>query len=192
MRTAIILAAGSSRRFGQANKLLQPLYGAPVVAHVLAVARRSARRTIVVTGRDRACVGRIASRMGAEVVHAARHRDGMGASLAAGLSRLRPIDRELLIFLGDMPYVPFPVRWRLGAHDAVRPIHNGVAGHPVLLRTALARCVPLAGDRGMAPLLAGRRIAFVRGNVGSILDLDTRAALRAARGSGHAPMRWRS
>lgn len=180
MRAAIVLAAGASRRFGRANKLLMPIAGRPVLAQVLARAGRAAGRVIVVTGADRARVAAVARGAGAEVVFAAGHALGLSASLRAGLARLRPIDRELLIYLGDMPFVPDAARWRLGGRDAVRP----AKGHPVLVRTTAARAARIAGDRGLAPLLTGLRTATVAAGAGARIDLDTRAAWRRARIGG--------
>ncbi|MEH3106581.1 MAG: NTP transferase domain-containing protein [Sphingomonas fennica] len=170
MRAAIVLAAGASRRFGRANKLLMPIAGRPVLAH--AVARAAARRVIVVTGADAGRTARIARAGGAEVVRARDHAAGLSASLGRGLARLRPIDRELLVYLGDMPFVPDARRWRLAGADAVRPDR----GHPVLLRTAAVRALPLSGDAGLAPLLKRLRVRTIAAGPGARLDLDTRVA----------------
>ncbi len=50
---ALLLAAGSSRRFGAANKLLQMVSGRVVVAHVCAaLAASRVAEIVVVTGDD--------------------------------------------------------------------------------------------------------------------------------------------
>lgn len=172
MRAALVLAAGASRRFGRANKLLMPIAGRPVLAHAVARARAAARRVIVVVGADAVRTARIARAGGAAAVQARDHREGLSASLRRGLAQLRPIDRELLVYLGDMPFVPDPRRWRLAGADAVRPAR----GHPVLLRTAAIRATPLSGDRGLAPLLGGLRVRTIAAGPGARLDLDTRFA----------------
>ena len=180
MRAAIVLAAGASRRFGRGNKLLAEIGGRAVLAHVIARARGAAGRVIVVTGHDRARVSRVARRGGVELVHAPDRARGLSASLAAGLARLRPLDREVLLFLGDMPFVPNPRRWRRHGADAVRP---GTNGHPVLLSAAFLRSAALSGDRGLGPALARARVRQVGIVPGALADLDTPAALRRVRGS---------
>jgi len=178
MRAAIVLAAGASRRFGRIDKLNARLGGVPLLDHAIRNALASgAARVIVVTSHDG-----ISRRMGARIhrVRAARHREGLSASLAAGLAALRPIEREVLIFLGDMPFatVPRGMRLRPGL-DAVRPVVGGKPGHPMLVRTTVARAAVSGGDRGLAGRLG--RSGQVRGAAGNLVDIDTPAALSRAR-----------
>ena len=183
MRLAIILAAGLSRRFGHRSKLLAPIAGRPLLAHAIDRAKQEARRVIVVTGADAARTRAIARTAGAGTVHAPAYRDGLSASLSAALRRIRPVDREVLLYLGDMPLIPSARRWRLAGADAMRPSVDGRPGHPVLIRAALLRGARLEGDRGLAPLLAGRRVRTVPGGPSALLDLDTPQAFARARGS---------
>ena len=190
MRAAILLAAGSSRRFGHRNKLLATVGGRPLLGHALLAARMATLgRVIVVTGADRALVSRLVLAMrlpGVRLVHAARYRQGMGASFAAGLAALRPIDRQFFLFLGDAPFVakglPRALIRAMGPGiDAVRPIYGGVPGHPVLIRTRVARQAAPKGDRGLAPMLARARVRAIRGGPQSVDDVDTLSALKRAR-----------
>ena len=190
MRAAILLAAGSSRRFGRRNKLLATIGGRPLLAHALLAARMAVRGpVIVVTGADRAKISRLVRSMrvsGVRLVHAARHREGLGASVTAGLAALRPIDRQFFLFLGDAPFMakglPGALVRALGPGiDAVRPAHRGVPGHPVLVRTAIARQAAPKGDRGLGPLLRRARVRTIQGGPGSASDIDTSAALKRAR-----------
>lgn len=182
MRAAILLAAGSSRRFGRGDKLLALLHGRPVLLHALARARQSgAHRIIVVVPSIGGRAGRLIGRQhDVTRVAARRHREGLAASLTVGLRTLRPIDREALIFLADMPFAAAPRGMRLRSGlDAVRPVHGGKPGHPMLVRTAAARAIKLAGDQGLAARLS--RVGRVRGSAGSLIDVDTHSALRKAR-----------
>jgi molybdenum cofactor cytidylyltransferase len=182
MRAAILLAAGSSRRFGRGDKLLARLGGRPVLFHALDRAVESgATRVIVVIPSHGGRIGRSIRRGGGIVpVVARRHRDGLAESLKAGLHALRPIEREILIFLGDMPFAAAPRGMRLRAgQDAVRPVYRGEPGHPLLVRTAVARSIRLNGDQGLAGKLAS--VGRIGGGVGNLIDIDTPAALRRAR-----------
>lgn len=190
MRAAILLAAGSSRRFGHRNKLLATVEGRPLLAHALLAARMATEgRVVVVTGADRANVSRLVRSMrvpGVRLVHAARHRQGMGASLAAGLAALQPIERQFFLFLGDAPFVakrlPRALIRAMGPGiDAVRPMHKGVPGHPVLVRTGLARQAAPRGDRGLGLLLGCARVREIEAGPLSVSDIDTPDALRKAR-----------
>jgi CTP:molybdopterin cytidylyltransferase MocA len=57
----------------------------------------------------------------------------------------------------------------------------GKPGHPMLVRTTVARRLGGKGDRGLAALLNAKRIGAVRGSPGNLIDIDTRRALRGAR-----------
>lgn len=172
MRAAILLAAGSSRRFGHADKLRALLGGRSLLERAVANARAArAHRLIVVVQRPLRLPG-------AAVVRADRARYGLAESLKAGLAALRPIEREALIFLADMPFARAP-RMRLQpGRDAVRPVFAGKPGHPMLVRIAAARAREMRGDRGLGGSLSA---ALVRGTRANLFDIDTRAALRAAR-----------
>ena len=186
MRVAIVLAAGSSRRFGAANKLLASLHGRPLLAHALDAANAApVAWTMVVTGADRARIAAVARRRlpHARIVHARHHREGIAASLAAGLAALPQRVEEVLVFLGDMPRVPpglagWLVRRRGGRGPSIRAMMSGHPAHPVLLaRADFAAARALTGDRGPGALLGrrgARTLALPRVWRGAIADLDYR------------------
>lgn len=176
MRAAIVLAAGSSRRFGAANKLLVRWRGRPLLHHALKAALAApVGRVIVVTGSGRSRVaGAVrALRNGRlTLVHARNHGEGRRASLAAGLAALRPRERQCLVFLGDMPDLPRGIGERLlrriaPSDEAARPVRRCAPGHPVLLnrpRETLARL-----RAGKLPFADARPVTAQRA---AILDVD--------------------
>ena len=140
------------------------------------------------TGADRARVAAAARRFypGVRIVHAASHREGIAASLAAALAALPSRVDEALIFLGDMPRIPHGLAGRLvrrrgGRGPSVRPLLSGRPAHPVLLaRADFAAAAALTGDRGPASLLARRgakTLALPRGWRGAAADVDRRREL---------------
>jgi len=175
MRAAILLAAGASRRFGQRDKLQEMLAGRSLLDHAVARARASgAHRILLVTSRPRRIPG-------VTSVRSRNARLGLSSSLAAGLAALRPIEREVLIFLADMPFAHAPrLRLRPGI-DAVRPHFQGRPGHPMLVRTRAGKMGLRKGDKGLGGALP---TALVRGEAGHVFDVDTAEALRRARRHG--------
>jgi len=175
MRAAIILAAGASRRFGRRDKLRERLGGLRLLDHAIANAQASgARRVLLVTSTP------LPAR-GVTLVRARNARAGLSASLAAGLAALRPVEREVLIFLADMPFARAPVLWLRPGVEAVRPAFSGQPGHPMLVRVGVAKGRLGEGDRGLGVVL---RTAFVRGSEAHVLDIDSPRALRRARCHG--------
>ena len=195
MRVAIILAAGASSRFAGGNKLLASLGGQPLVQRAVAAAIAApVGRIIVVLGHDRARMSRAVRHPRVTTVFARDHRRGASASLKAAMRALWPGERQLFVFLGDMPAVPHGVPARLSRalrQDdlAVRPRGIHGPGHPVLLRRPdRAMVAALAGDRGLGALLAGGTRWIESGRRQSA-DVDTRRDLaRAIRGRHSSPV----
>ncbi len=168
MRVAVVLAAGSSRRWGPGNKLFDRRGGRTLLARVLALTRRApVERVIVVIGWQSARVAREVHRQArnARVIRARDHREGLGASVRAAARALRPVDRAVLLFLGDMPWIDPRLAARLlrvpGA--VVRPAWRGRPGHPVVLRgDGIAALAGAHGDRGPARGLASVTVAADR------------------------------
>jgi len=174
LRAAIILAAGASRRFGPRDKLNARLNGRTLLDHAIANARASGACRILLVTRSAARLPGVAS------IRLPRSA-ALSASLAAGLAALRPIEREAVIFLADMPFASAP-RLRLPPGiDAVRPRFRGQPGHPVLVRVKAAKTSMGQGDQGLGRAL---RTTFIPGSHAHLLDIDTQAALRRARRHG--------
>ena len=187
MRAAVLLAAGSSRRWGAANKLVDRRGGATLLARSLAVvAAAPVQRIVVVTGWQSSRVAYAVRRRvpSARIVHARDHREGLGASLRAAARALRPIDRTVLLFLADMPWLDPRLAARLLRRPGtiVRPVWRGRPGHPVLLRgdgiAALARA---QGDHGPGRG-RGLEAATIRADRRCVADRD-----RPMRGAARPP-----
>ncbi len=187
---AIVLAAGSSRRFG-ADKLLHPLtlqgVTLPLAAHSLLPWLESfARTTVVVRPGMAAFCSAIAAALGASraaTLHWLVCQDaaqGMAASLACGVRANRDA-AGWMIGLADMPAVPAVaiagVRNVLVAGaDLAATSCDGRRGHPV----GFARCYceelqTLRGDTGARRLLERDRENLVQIKIddkGIYTDID--------------------
>lgn len=201
---AVVLAAGRSRRFGFANKLLAPLRGEALLWRTLdAILASRVRPIVIVTGhqRGRLCRSLLAYRRarGAlprmRCVHNARWRSGMAGSLQAGLAAL-PADLDgALICLGDMPDLRSTLLDRLRrayrhGDDAVLPMIDTQRGNPVLLGRPLFAAVRerLRGDEGARRLIAqAPRVRAIAASRDALHDIDTRRDL--AHCSRHRPRR---
>ncbi|PCR90658.1 nucleotidyltransferase family protein [Natrinema ejinorense] len=138
----LLLAAGTSSRFGNENKLLATLEGEPIV--------RQAARTLVRSGVDPVVVvlGYEADRVGdaleglpVETAVNEAYDTGQASSLRTGIRAIRGRDREYdaaVIALGDMPFVdPSTVDSLVSAYaadagDALAAAFDGERGNPVL------------------------------------------------------------
>jgi molybdenum cofactor cytidylyltransferase len=181
----LVLAAGASRRLGRPKQLVR-LRHEPLVVRAVRIA--AALRPLWVGVVVGAHAGRVAAALAGlrvEVVHARRWRDGLSASLAAGVRRAPRRARRLLVVTVD--------QWQVGAGDLARLLaaargprpaaaaYAGRVGVPAVfprrLWAALAR---LHGDRGAQQLLA-RGAARGVPLAAAAADLDTPAELAALR-----------
>jgi molybdenum cofactor cytidylyltransferase len=191
--SALILAAGAGRRFGEgggAGKLLAALAGAPVIRRTAeAVLSTGFGEVVVATGAAHPAIIAALDGLACRIVPAPGWEEGMAASLRAGLAALATPEQGLFVFLGDMPLVPVHLCGALaelatGAGYAARPRVGGQPGHPAAFtRAALPDLARLTGDVGAAALLKGRErgVAYLDTDAtGAVLDIDSPADLAAA------------
>ncbi len=182
----LVLAAGAGRRFG-AVKQLAPRDGRPLLEHALrAVTGSAALDGVVVTlGAHAEQIAAAVDLHGARPVLVEEWQEGIAASLRTGLAALRPATQAVVIVLGDQPGVTTELVERIVAagrttdRAAVRAVHGGRPGHPVLLRRELfAGVARLRGDRGAGALLDAVPTVTVECGAAAVLDVDTPADLR--------------
>lgn len=180
---AIVLAAGSARRFG-GGKLTADYHGAPLLHGALAAAAAApVSSVVVVTGADAAAVTACARAFDphASVVHAPGYAEGMAVSLRAGIAALPDHAEAAFVFLGDMPRVPHAVLWPLAeavatGASAAAPVYGERRGNPVVIRRtlfpALNRLKGDVGARGVLETL-GPGLALVQApDDGVLFDVD--------------------
>jgi molybdenum cofactor cytidylyltransferase len=199
MVAVIVLAAGTSSRYG-ANKLLLPFGDGTVISTVVSTAlHSSARPVLVVTGHEADQVRLALQSMAGQVTfaHNPLFRSGeMLSSIKAGLRALQAMSTEsptaVLIVLGDQPLLRLDVIQRLliaheqNCGDLIAPRFglNGQRGHPVLIgRRWWEEVLALPPDSNVRELLRAHRdgLTHLVVNSDSILgDVDTPEAYRAA------------
>ncbi len=196
---ALVLAAGLSRRMGDANKLLADVAGAPMVARCVDAALASAARPVlVVTGHEAARVRAALAGREVRFVHNPEPAAGLAASLRAGILALGEPVEGALVCLGDMPWVRAEHLDALiaaflasGERPICVPTFDFERGNPVLWPARhFANIAALTGDRGARALLDAHadEVCYVPvADPGVTLDVDTPEALAALRGAQEGP-----
>lgn len=182
MISAILLAAGQSRRFGSTQKLLHHVRGRALVVHSAElIAGAPVDELIVVIDRPEH-TSSVASALYFVQPRFVVATGGMASSLAAGVRALDPESEAVLVALGDEPFVDVTAvervveRYRKGGADVVVPRYRGTRGHPVLFaRSVYPELEALSGDRGARSVADHdpSRLAFVDLDLPKPIDVDT-------------------
>ncbi len=190
--TGVVLAAGAGRRMGQ-PKLLLPLNGRPLLTWVVdLVERLPLDERVIVLGAEAEVVREALfsphptprrgedRRSGWRVLFNADWPEGMGSSLRRAAEEVKD---GMLVFLGDMPWVPEAAARAVLARAGDRPVapaHRGRRGFPVYLPPSLRpKLARLSGDRGARDLLGDCEV-FPWDDPGVIQDVDVSADLGAS------------
>ncbi|WP_336338493.1 nucleotidyltransferase family protein [Haloarcula brevis] len=187
----VVLAAGDSTRFGDNNKLLASVDGAPLVRHVAETACASELDDVVaVVGHEAEAVGAALDGLPIAVRHNDDYPEGQSTSVRRGVAFARENSWDAAAFLlGDMPFVSagtvdrLLAAYRTGGDSIVVPRYDGQRGNPVLFdRRHFDALAAVSGDRGGRDLIErGDGVRFVDvDDPGVRRDVDTEADLRDA------------
>ncbi len=185
--SAVILAAGESRRMGEAKQLLQ-LGGEALVTRAARLALESrASEVIVMTGAHADRVSAALQVIGNSRLHIVHNPDwvaGQSTSVRAAVAALAAESMAVMFLPVDQPAVPVSLLrrgwrlWRSGA-DLVAPCVDGeIRGAPAIFdRQTWPQLQTLTGDRGAGGLLKqGATVATLDTPASWLEDVDTPAA----------------
>jgi len=184
----IILAAGSSRRFGDDKRKSTLPSGQRMLEESIAKAISALDKVLVVLRfGDRAFAKELATSIDNENVSylcAPDSAQGMAHSLANAIHQVSDWEAAI-VFLGDMPFVQAETvdsimgeyQFRKAKKPIVVPTKAGIIGHPVLFcRDYFNEIQELRGDRGARAILEAHPDKVFKVEVfdpGVIRDIDT-------------------
>lgn len=178
--SAIVLAAGLSRRMGDQNKLLKNYQDKPLVTHILSALKNSTiEDTAIVTGHDREAIEKLALEYDVPTIHCTTYAKGMAESLKTGVEHFS--DSEgIMICLGDMPHIKTEHLDHLAdafrAHEGQRiciAAYHAKRGNPVIIpKDIYPYIAELEGDQGARALFTrfADRVELVEMNDSSVVE----------------------
>ncbi len=181
--SAILLAAGESKRMGKLKQLM-PLGNTTIVEQTIDnLLSSGVSEVIVVLGhRAEEVMKRIATRPIKIVVNPIYHQ-GMGTSIAAGLNLVDSRAQAVMLALGDQPFVDSQAINRLieefDSHDKgiAIPTYQGRRGHPLIFSIKYkAQLSGLKGDIGGREIIKEHPEDILEVAVeceGIVIDIDT-------------------
>lgn len=186
----VLLAAGTSSRFGEANKLLADLDGEPLVRHAArTLLDADLSGVVAVLGYEAEAVREALDDLDVRTVRNPDFEEGLSTTVAWGVRAVEGADAA--VFLpADLPAVdPSTVdrlvdAYRADLGTALAAAHDGCRGNPVLFdRRHFDDLRDLAGDVGGRPVLLGSDggALVATGDPGVTRDVDTVADLRRRR-----------
>lgn len=183
--SAIVLAAGESKRMAGRNKLLLPLEEKTIVeCAVDAILEARVDDVIVVLGHEAAAIQKVLQKRALRFTFNPNFRGGMASSIQAGVAALAPPAQTVMIALADQPLITTAEINFLIAEFARAteksigvPTFNGQRGNPVLFDLRYREeLLALQGEVGGKSILARHpeavlEVALPAGNI--LVDADT-------------------
>ena len=163
MVSAVVLAAGESKRMDRKKEILQ-VAGEPMIRTVVRKLLDSGRvdEVIVVLGHEANGVGAALSGITderLELIGNRRYTEGMGTSLAQAVRACAWETDSIVVALGDAPFfrtedVDALLDAHSGSSSIVVPVFQGRRGHPVVLGGSFREEMEgLTGDAGARHIL---------------------------------------
>ena len=171
MVSAILLAAGQSKRMNGENKLTKEIQGIPLIKHsVKNILASSIDELIIVLGHQKETIEKLINKN--EKIKFAFNKgfeSGMASSIKAGLNHLSKNTEAFFICLGDMPMVNSDIYNQLiksrSQKDILVPTYKNQQGNPVLFNKLMKeKIMTITGDVGAKKILES--------NKDKILDLE--------------------
>ena len=160
MISAILLAAGQSKRMGIENKLTKKIQGIPLIKHsVKNILDSSIEELIIVVGHQKEIIGKLIDKNEKiKFVFNKNFENGMASSIKIGMDNLSEKTEAFFICLGDMPLVNQNVYNQLiksrNNREIIVPTYKGQQGNPVLFSKSIKKKIfTLQGDIGAKKIL---------------------------------------
>ena len=160
MISAILLAAGQSKRMNGENKLTKEIQGIPLIKHsVKNILAASIDELIIVLGYQKEIIEKLIDKN--EKIKFFFNKDfesGLASSIKTGLDNLSEKKEAFFICLGDMPMVNHNIYNQLikfkDNKEIIVPNYKGQQGNPVLFDKSMKeKIMNITGDVGAKKIL---------------------------------------
>ena len=181
MISAILLAAGQSKRMAGENKLIKKYNDKYLINHILsALIKSKIKKIIVVLGFQSSKVKKIiVKNKKISFVCNKNYKSGMASSIKSGLKRISKKNMGFLIIHADMPQISKKIINKL--YDAIKnkdkeifvPIYKRKLGNPVGFKYSMLKLIKrIKGDKGAKNIIKSNksRVKLIKINSKSILN----------------------
>ena len=186
MITAILLAAGQSKRLRGENKLTKLFKGKPLINHILfSLIKSKVNKIIIVLGFEHLKIKtKLLKSKKINFVINKNYKKGMSSSIKTGLKKLPKNNKGFLIVLGDMPNITKTTINKIclsitrSDKEIILPKFKNKTGNPIGFKQSMIKNIyKIKGDRGAKSIIkkSNKKIKFLNINSKSILvNLNTK------------------
>ena len=186
MITAILLAAGQSKRLKDENKLTKLFKGKPLINHILfSLIKSKVNKIIIVLGFEHLKIKtKLLKSKKIKFAINKNYKKGMSSSIKTGLKKLPKNSQGFLIVLGDMPNITKTTINKICSliarsdKEIILPKFKNRTGNPIGFKQSMIKNIyKIKGDRGAKDMIKknNKKIKFLNINSKSILvNLNTK------------------
>ena len=186
MITAILLAAGQSKRLKGENKLTKLFKGKPLINHILfSLIKSKVNNIVIVLGYEHLKIKtKLLKSKKINFVINKNYKKGMSSSIKTGLKKLPKNSQGFLIVLGDMPNITKTTINKICSlitrsdKEIILPKFKNRTGNPIGFKQSMIKNIyKIKGDRGAKNIIKknNKKIKFLNINSKSILvNLNTK------------------
>ena len=186
MITAILLAAGQSKRLRDENKLTKLFKGKPLINHILfSLIKSKVNKIIIVLGFEHLKIKtKLLKSKKINIVINKNYKKGMSSSIKTGLKKIPKNSKGFLIVLGDMPNITKTTINKIclsitrSDKEIILPKFKNRAGNPIGFKYSMIKNIyKIKGDKGAKNIIKknNKKIKFLNIYSKSILtNLNTK------------------
>ena len=186
MISAILLAAGQSKRFGNKNKLFIKYNNKSLIqSALLNLLKSNVDNIIVVLGHDQAQIKKkIYKKKNIKIVINKKFNSGMASSINCGIKKLDKKTIGFFVCLGDMPKINKHIYNKLifnfNKHNNITvPYYKNKRGNPVIFPIKYKKkFIILKGDNGAKKLLKKNYQKVFFKNKSILFDIDRKIDIK--------------
>lgn len=187
--SAIVAAAGDSKRLGRPKQLLSLGESTLIELVVDNFLKSNLREVIVILGHRYEEISSKLSAKPVRMVYNPAYSEGLSSSIKAGILAVNTDSSGVMIALGDQPLIGADIinllidTYQDGSKGIVRPAYRGKKGHPVIIDLKYKdEILNISGDIGCRDILLAHQDDVETVEVNSrviLLDIDTEEDYRA-------------